>query len=95
MALMSICHQQFKRLAAREHVEVRIFKVIYELLDDAKASMEALLAPEIVETEIGELEIKGVFRTMREEVIAGGEVKRGKVAKDLLVRVKTWRRTNC
>ena len=77
-----------KRLAAREHVEVRIFKVIYELLDDAKASMEALLAPEIVETEIGELEIKGVFRTMREEVIAGGEVKHGKVAKDLLARVK-------
>lgn len=77
-----------KRLAAREHVEVRIFKVIYELLDDAKASMEALLAPEIVETEIGELEIKGVFRTMREEVIAGGEVKCGKVAKDLLARVK-------
>ena len=77
-----------KRLAAREHVEVRIFKVIYELLDDAKASMEALLAPEIVETEIGELEIKAVFRTMREEVIAGGEVKHGKVAKDLLARVK-------
>ena len=77
-----------KRLAAREHVEVRIFKVIYELLDDAKASMEALLAPEVVETEIGELEVKGVFRTVREEVIAGGEVKRGKVAKDLLARVK-------
>ena len=77
-----------KRLAAREHVEVRIFKVIYELLDNAKDSMEALLAPEVVETEIGELEVKGVFRTMREEIIAGGEVKRGKVAKGLLARVK-------
>ena len=77
-----------KRLAMREHVEVRIFKVIYELLDDAKASMEALLAPEVVETEIGELEVKGVFRTMREEIIAGGEVTRGKVSKDLLARVK-------
>ena len=77
-----------KRLAAREHVEVRIYKVIYELLDDAKASMEALLAPEVVETEVGELEIKGVFRTMREEIIAGGEVKSGKVKKDILARVK-------
>lgn len=77
-----------KRLATREHVEVRIYKVIYELLDDAKASMEALLAPEVVETEVGELEIKGVFRTMREEIIAGGEVKSGKVKKDVLARVK-------
>lgn len=77
-----------KRLATRDHVEVRIYKVIYELLDDAKASMEALLAPEVVETEVGELEIKGVFRTMREEIIAGGEVKSGKVKKDVLARVK-------
>ena len=77
-----------KRLAMREHVEVRIFKVIYELLDDAKSSMEALLAPEVIETEIGELEVTIPYRTVREEVIAGGEVKRGKVAKDLLARVK-------
>ena len=77
-----------KRMATREKVEVRRFSVIYELLDDAKASMEALLAPEVVETEVGALTIKGVFRTMREEIIAGGEVTRGKVAKDLLARVK-------
>lgn len=77
-----------KRQATRERVEVRLFKVIYELLDDAKNSMEALLAPEVVETEIGELEVKGVFRTLRDEVIAGGKVLKGKVAPDLLVRVK-------
>ncbi|MDO4781408.1 MAG: translation initiation factor IF-2 [Candidatus Saccharibacteria bacterium] len=77
-----------KRLATREKVEVRLYKVIYELLDDAKQSMEALLAPEVVETEIGALKVKGVFRTMREEVIAGGEVLRGKVYKGLLARLK-------
>ena len=77
-----------KRLAAREKVEVRIYKVIYELLDNAKQSMENLLAPEVVETEIGALTIKGVFRTMREEIIAGGEVTKGKVSKGLLARVK-------
>lgn len=77
-----------KRLATREKVEVRLFRVIYELLDDAKVSMEALLAPEVVETEIGTLTVKGVFRTMREEVIAGGEVTSGKVYKGLLVRLK-------
>lgn len=77
-----------KRLASREKVEVRLYRVIYELLDDAKLSMENLLAPEVVETEIGALKVKGVFRTMREEVIAGGEMIRGKVSKGLLARLK-------
>lgn len=77
-----------KRLAAREHVEVRLYRVIYELLDNAKQSMEALLAPEVVETEVGQLSVKGVFRTVREEVIAGGEMMTGKVYKGLLARLK-------
>ena len=77
-----------KRLAAREHVEVRLYQVIYELLDNAKQSMEALLAPEVVETEVGRLSVKGVFRTVREEVIAGGEMMKGKVYKGLLARLK-------
>ena len=77
-----------KRLAQREKVQVRLYKVIYELLDDARHSMEAMLAPEVVETEIGALTVKGIFRTMKEEVIAGGEVTRGKIMPGLLTRVK-------
>ena len=77
-----------KRLATRERTEVRAYKVIYELLDNARDSMEALLAPEVVETQIGTLAIKGVFRTLKELVIAGGEVTSGKVTKDLHVRAK-------
>ena len=77
-----------KQLANRERAEVRLYRVIYELLDDAKASMEQLLAPEVVETEVGSLEIKGIFRTMKDEVIAGGLVTSGKVTPGLLVRMK-------
>lgn len=77
-----------KQLASRERVEVRIYSIIYELLDDAKKSMEVLLAPEVVETEVGILEVKGVFRTMKEEIIAGGQVVSGKVTPGLLVRMK-------
>lgn len=76
-----------KRLAQRDHVQVRMFKVIYKLLDDARESMEALLAPEVVETEIGAMTIKGVFRTLKDEVIAGGEVTSGKVTSGVLARV--------
>lgn len=75
-----------KSLATRERAEVRLYRVIYELLDDAKNSMEQLLAPEVVETEIGTLEVKGVFRTLKDEVIAGGLVKSGKITPGLLVR---------
>ncbi len=77
-----------KRLAMRDKVQVRLYKVIYELLDDARTSMENMLAPEVVETELGMLTIKGVFRTLKEEVIAGGEVTKGKVTANVLARVK-------
>lgn len=75
-----------KRLAARDHIEIRIYNVIYELLDDARETMEQLLAPEVVETQIGTLKIKGVFRTTKDEIIAGGEVTSGKISANLLVR---------
>jgi len=76
-----------KRLAMRDKVQVRIFKVIYELLDDARQSMEAMLAPEVVETEVGKLTIKGVFRTLKDEIIAGGEVTSGKATANVLARI--------
>jgi translation initiation factor IF-2 len=76
-----------KRLATRERTEVRLYRVIYELLDDARNSMEALLAPEVVETEIGALQVKGVFRTLKEQVIAGGLVIRGKAVSNVTVRI--------
>ena len=75
------------KLAARDGVEIRNYKIIYELLDDAKTSMENLLDAEIVETEMGEMKIKGVFRTERTAIIAGGEVLTGLVKKGLLGRV--------
>lgn len=77
-----------KRQAARDKIHVRLYKVIYELLDDAKNSMEALLAPEVVETKLGTLTIKGVFRTLKDEVIAGGEVTSGKAVAGVTARIR-------
>ena len=75
------------KMAARDGVPVRNFRVIYELLDDAKHSMEELLDAEVVEEEVGELKVMGVFRTERTAVIAGGEVLTGAVRPELLGRV--------
>jgi translation initiation factor IF-2 len=76
-----------RKLAEREKVSVRDFQVIYELLDDAKSVLSALLAPEIRETELGKLIVKGVFRTTKDEIICGGEVTKGKVEPDVQARV--------
>lgn len=76
-----------KRMAMRAKVSVRIFKVIYELLDDVKEVMESKLAPEVVETPVGTLKVLGVFRTTKESVICGGEVLSGKITPDTLARV--------
>lgn len=75
------------KLAARDGVEVRNFRVIYELLDDARNSMEKLLGEEVVETEIGAMEVMGVFRVTKTELIAGGKVTSGKVVPEVYVRV--------
>ena len=77
-----------KQLATRERAEVRMYRVIYELLDDAKNSMEKLLAPEVLENITGILEVKGVFRTTKDQIITGGEVVTGKITPGLLVRAK-------
>lgn len=76
-----------KRTSMRDKVSIRMYKVIYELLDNVREEMTELLAPEIVETEIGELKILAVFRTTRDSVICGGQVLRGKVAPKLLARI--------
>lgn len=76
------------KLAARDGVAIRNYKVIYELLDDARGAMEDLLGEEIVETELGEMKVMGVFRTTKTELIAGGEMLRGKLMPGVMARVK-------
>ncbi len=76
-----------KQLASRDKVPVRIYKVIYELIDDAKEELTNLLPPEIVENDLGRLVVKGVFKTTKTEVICGGEVTKGKLVSPALARV--------
>ena len=76
-----------RRLASRDGVSIRLFTVIYELIDDVKAELSKLLADEIVEKDMGELEVKGIFKTTKTEVIAGGEVLSGTLKVPAFVRV--------
>ena len=75
------------KMAARDNVPVRTYKVIYELLDDAKHEMENLLDAEVIEEDKGEMKVLGVFRTEKTSIIAGGEVLKGDVKPTYLARV--------
>ena len=77
-----------KNLALRDHVSVRLFSVIYELIDDVKKELEILLVPEVVEEVLGELTVKGIFKVTKTGAIVGGEVTKGKLAVPALARLK-------
>lgn len=79
--------QSVKQIASRDKVPVRLYKVIYELLDDAKEELSRMLTPEVIETDLGRLIIKGVFKTTKTEIICGGEVTKGKMTANSLARV--------
>lgn len=76
-----------KQIANRDRVSVRLYSIIYELIDDAKEEMSKLLAPEVVETDLGTLIVRGIFKTTKTEIICGGEVTKGKLVSPALARV--------
>ena len=76
-----------KRIISRDKVNVRLYSIIYELIDDVKQELTKLLAPEIVEKELGKLTVKGIFKTTKTEVICGGEVSSGKLVAPSLARI--------
>jgi len=77
-----------RQQAARDKISVRLYKVIYELIDDVKTELSKLLRPEISETELGRLVVKGIFKTTKTEIICGGEVTKGKLTAPALARVR-------
>ncbi len=76
-----------KQIASRDRVSVRLYRIIYELIDDAKSELSELLAPEVRETEVGRLVVRGIFKTTKTEIICGGEVTKGKLVTPSLARV--------
>jgi translation initiation factor IF-2 len=76
-----------KNLSARDKVPVRLYSIIYELIDDVKIELEARLSPEVIEEKLGELSVKGIFKLTKTEVICGGEVTSGRLSLPALARL--------
>ncbi len=76
--------------AKREGVQIKLYSIIYELIDQVKEAMAGLLDPELRETVIGHAEVKKVFETSKGSV-AGCIVVDGRVARTARARVKRGR----
>ncbi len=76
-----------KKLAEKEQVDVKTYSIIYEAIDDVKAAMSGLLAPDIKETDLGQAEIRSVIRVPKVGNIAGCYITDGKITRHCKVRV--------
>lgn len=76
-----------QELAAREKVEIRTYRVIYQLLEDLEAALAGMLKPVYEEEKVGELEVRAVFRVPRQGSIAGAYVKQGEINRNSRVRL--------
>ena len=76
-----------RRLAEKEGVDVRMYSIIYDAIEQIKAAMEGMLAPELREEVIGTAEVRETFHISKVGTIAGCIVKEGKLRRSAKVRL--------
>ena len=76
-----------RKLAEKEEIEIRLYSVIYDAIEEIKSAMEGMLSPEIKEKIVATLEIIETFKIIKTGTIAGCMVKEGKINRDSKVRV--------
>ncbi|AEI77549.1 translation initiation factor IF-2 [Cupriavidus necator N-1] len=76
-----------RKLAEHNGIDIRYYNIIYDAVDEIKAAMSGMLAPEKRETTIGQVEVRQVFRVPKIGAVAGCMVTDGLVKRNSLVRV--------
>ncbi len=76
-----------RRLAEKEEIDIRLYSIIYDAIEEIKAAMEGMLSPEIKEKITATVEIREVFKITKVGTVAGCMVKEGKVTRNSKVRV--------
>jgi len=77
-----------REAAAKEHVDIRHYDVIYDLVDDVKKALSGLLKPEVREVVRGEAEVRRVFQLSRAGTVAGSYVLSGTISRNSRARVR-------
>ena len=78
---------QARRLAEKEEIEIRLYSVIYDAIEEVKLAMEGMLSPEIREEIVATLEVLETFKITKIGTIAGCMVKEGKIKRNTKIRV--------
>ena len=76
-----------RKLAEKEEIDIRLYSIIYDAIEELKSAMEGMLAPEIKEEVVGTLEIRETFKIAKVGTIAGCMVKEGKVKRTSKIRL--------
>lgn len=73
--------------AQRDAVEIRLYRIIYDAIEDVKQAMKGMLDPKTREVELGRAEVRQVYKITNVGTVAGCYVLEGKVARNALIRV--------
>lgn len=76
-----------RKIAEQEQIQIKLYSIIYDAIEEVKAAMEGMLAPEFEEKIVGNIEVREIFKISRVGTIAGCMVLDGKVGRNTKVRV--------
>jgi translation initiation factor IF-2 len=76
-----------KKIADTENIEIKLYSIIYQAIEEIKAAMEGLLEPKIEEKIVGTLDVREVFNITKVGTIAGCFVREGRIIRQNKVRV--------
>ena len=76
-----------KALAKQEEVEIRLYSIIYEIVNEIQAAMEGMLEPVIEEIFVGRAEVRQVFNVSKIGIVAGCFVSKGRIPRDAVCRL--------
>ena len=76
-----------RKLAEKEEIDIRLYSIIYNAIEEIKSAMEGMLSPELKEEIVATLEIREIFKVTKVGTVAGCYVKEGKITRNTLVRI--------
>ena len=76
-----------RKIAEKEQIDIRLYSIIYDAINEIRAAMEGMLSPEIKEVITGTVEVLEVFKITKVGTVAGCIVRDGKVARNSKVRI--------
>jgi translation initiation factor IF-2 len=76
-----------RKLAEKEEIDIRLYSIIYNAIEEIRSAMEGMLLPELKEEIVATLEIRDIFKVTKVGTVAGCYVKEGKITRNTKVRV--------